>query len=326
MKTIFLNGDPELIQRVYSAGVRAKLGQPEIIAPDTLRRRDLRGVECIFSTWGMPALTEEEIAAIFPSLKAVFYAAGSVQGFARPFLRQGVRVFSAWGANAVPVAEFTVAQIVLANKGFFRSAALMKAKKRGSAKKVAQGLPGNFDTKVGLIGCGMIGSLVAQMLRAYRLEVLACDPYLSDERAAELNVTKCPLEQLFAECQVISNHLADNEQTRGMLNYSLFRLMKPDAAFINTGRGAQVVEADLIRALKEEPGRAALLDVTFPEPPRPGSRLYTLPNVILTPHIAGSMGREVERMGEYMAGEFEAWLHGRELRYEVTQEMLETMA
>jgi len=332
LKAIFFtNSPPAFVYRVYSAAVREQLAReitlaPDVVSRDMLGRLDLRDVEVLFSTWGMPALNEAEIEAHFPSLRSIFYAAGSVQGFARPFLRRGVRVFSAWGANAVPVAEFTVAQILLANKGFFPSEGMMKAAGRPAARHCAEAFPGNFGARVGLIGCGMIGSLVAQMLRSYRLEVLACDPYLSDARAGELGVTRCSLEGLFAGCQTISNHLADNEQTRGMLHYGLFRLMRPNAVFINTGRGAQVVEADLIRALKEAPGRTALLDVTHPEPPAPGSELYALPNVILTPHIAGSMGEEVARMGEFMANEFAALLHGRATRYEVTMDMLETMA
>ena len=325
MKAIFLNDSAETIQRVYSADIRERLGCPGIVSHGELGG-GLEDVEVIFSTWGMPALSEDEIETYFPALKAVFYAAGSVQRFARPFLRRGVRVFSAWGANAVPVAEFTAAQILLANKGFFQSTAIMKSDGRAGARAYAERFPGNFGAAMGLIGCGMIGGLVAQMLRACRLEVLAFDPYLSDARAQTLGVTKCPLEALFSRCQTLSNHLADNEQTRGMLHYGLFRRMKPNAVFINTGRGAQVVEADLLRALREEPGRTALLDVTDPEPPAPGSALYTLPNVILTPHIAGSMGDEVARMGEYMADECAAWLHGQAARYEVTEAMLERMA
>lgn len=75
----------------------------------------------LFSTWGMPTFTVEEIRRCLPSLQAVFYAAGSVRGFADSFLDAGVAVFSARAANAVPVAEYTVAQILLANKGFFAS-------------------------------------------------------------------------------------------------------------------------------------------------------------------------------------------------------------
>jgi len=324
LKAIFLNNDPALIHRVFAEDMREKLGGPEIISPQTLRKRDLRDVEIIFSTWGMPALGEDEIRGHFPALREVYYAAGSVQDFARPFLRCGVRVFSAWGANAVPVAEFTVAQIVLANKGYFQSTRISRPGEWN--KTAAGGFPGNFDAAVGLVGCGMIGGMVARMLREYRLEALVHDPYLSDERADELGVVKCPLEELFARCQTISNHLPNNERTKGMLDYSLFKLMKRNVTFINTGRGAQLVEADLIRALREEPGRIALLDVTHPEPPERGSALYTLPGVILTPHIAGSMGNEVARMGEYMVGEFMALREGRAPQYEISEEMLEVMA
>ena len=102
--------------------------------------------------------------------------------------------------------------------------------------------------------------------------------------------------------------------------------MKPNATFINTGRGAQVVEADLIRALREEPGRTALLDVTWPEPPEEGSPFYSLDNVFLTPHIAGSMGQEVKRMGLYMEQCCDAFLAGQPVPYQVTAEMLHTMA
>jgi len=324
MKAIFLNDDPALIHRVFNAEMREALGSPEIISPKKIERHDLSDVEAIFSTWGMPALGEQEIQACFPALREVYYAAGSVQAFARAFLKCGIRVFSAWGANAVPVAEFAVAQIVLANKGFFQSMKITRP--REWSRAYTQSFPGNFKAQIGLVGCGMIGSLVANMLRGYDLELLAYDPYLSDARAKELGVAKCPLEGLFSRCQTVSNHLPDNEKTKNMLDYKLFKLMKPNAAFINTGRGAQVNEADLIRALREEPGRTALLDVTHPEPPERDSALYSMPNVILTPHIAGSLGGEVARMGEYMAQEYMALREGREPRYEVTVEMLETMA
>ena len=325
MNRIFLTNDPAQINRVYGAELQEKLGCPEVVL-DSMLGGSMPQVAYIFSTWGMPSLSEEEIRRCFPALKAVFYAAGSVQHFARPFLNCGVRVFSAWGANAVPVAEFCVAQILLANKGFFQSAARMQQREYWQARDYTNRFPGNFGAVVGLIGCGMIGSLTAQMLRGYRLEVLAYDPYLSDERAEALGVAKCGLEELFRRCDTISNHLPNNEQTRQMLGYGLFQQMKPNAAFINTGRGAQVEEAGLVRALEEEPGRTALLDVTEPEPPEPGSPLYRLPNVILTPHIAGSTGREVARMGEHMHEEYQRMLAGHAARYEVTAEMLETMA
>ena len=164
------------------------------------------------------------------------------------------------------------------------------------------------------------------MLKNYNLEVLVFDPFLPDEKAKELGVRKVDLEAIFKECQVVSNHLANNEQTQGMLHGKLFESMLPYSTFINTGRGAQVVEADLINTLKKRSDLTALLDVTLPEPPESDSELYTLPNCILTPHIAGSAGNEVRRMGEYMKAEYANFTSDKPCQYEVTLKMLETMA
>ena len=280
----------------------------------------------IFSTWGMPALTEEEIRTFFPSLEAVFYAAGSVQGFARPFLHCGVKVFSAWAANAVPVAEYTVSQIILANKGFYQATRRMKAGEYAKAQAYCAPFPGSYDTPVGILGAGMIGSMVLERLKEYRLSALVCDPFASDEKLARLGAKRASLEEIFSRCQVISNHVANLPTTQRMLRYEHFSRMLPNAVFLNTGRGAQVVEQDLIQALKDEPGRTAVLDVTFPEPPVDDNPLWNMENVFLTPHIAGSWGQEVARMGSYMAEEFARFLAGEPVRWEVTEKLLETMA
>ena len=137
---------------------------------------------------------------------------------------------------------------------------------------------------------------------------------------------KVSLERLFAECNVVSNHLADNAETKGMLRGSHFASMLPDATFLNTARGAQVVEDELIAVLKARPDLTAVLDVTEPEPPLPGSELYDLPNCILTPHVAGSSGNEVKRMGQYMRQQQKNVENGDPCQYEVTLEMLKTMA
>lgn len=290
------------------------------------QKKNLVQVDFIFSTWGMLPLTEEEITEYFPSLKAVFYAAGSVQNFARPFLAKGVRVFSAAAANGIPVAEYTTAQIILANKGFFQSVNQYKYESHDRAYAYTHSFPCNYGVKVGIIGAGMIGRLVIHMLKSYEIEVLVFDPFLPEEKAALLGVKKTSLEEIFSQCQTISNHLANNAQTKGMLHYGLFSLMKDNATFINTGRGAQVVEADLIRALKEKPDRTAVLDVTYPEPVPQGSEFLTMKNVFLTPHIAGSMINEIARMGKFMREDFENLLAEEEVHYEVTADMLATMA
>ncbi|MBR7133564.1 MAG: hydroxyacid dehydrogenase [Clostridia bacterium] len=321
MKKIYLCTKAETVKNVYATDETVYTKDDILSDPEKFK-----ATEFIFSTWGMPTFTEEEIKRCLPSLKAVFYGAGTVQAFARPFLNCGIKVFSAWAANAVPVAEYTVAQIVLANKGFFSSSRLAKTGDRKAASQCFHSYPGNYDVKIGIIGAGMIGKLVIDMLKRYNLEVLVFDPFLPDEKAKELGVKKVSLPVLFKECQVVSNHLANNEQTKGMLYGRLFESMLPFATFINTGRGAQVVEKDLIEVLKNRPDLTALLDVTSPEPPESDSEFYTLPNCILTPHIAGSAGNEVLRMGEYMKEEYKKFIQNEPCKYEVTLEMLKTMS
>ncbi len=327
-----VSGKP-LIDQVYDADTQAKLKEhltfiDGIYKKDEWKERkeDCRQVEVLFSTWGMITFTEEEIDEYFPNLKAVFYGAGSVQFFARPFLNKGIRIFSAAAANAVPVAEFTVAQVILANKGYFQATAHYSRGEHDIGRAHSNRSRGNYTAPVGIIGAGMIGKLVIRLLTSYHMPVMVFDPFLPEPSARELGVTQCDLPTLFKECQVISNHLANNAQTKGMLNYDVFSKMKKNATFINTGRGAQVVEADLVRALQEEPDRTALLDVTEPEPVEKGHPFYTMPNVFLSPHIAGSMNDEVARMGAYMAQDFERYLQNQIALYEVTESMLATMA
>lgn len=328
-QTIFLCENSATFMRVFGANTQNKLSSDKKVyckADVVASPEDFRDVEYIFSTWGMPRFTEEEVKSCFPSLKAVFYAAGSVQDFARPFLKCGVKVFSAWAANAVPVAEYTLAQILLANTGFFPKSQLMSGGDVAGARNFAAAFAGNYEVTVGIIGAGMIGKKVIELLKPFQIETVVFDPFLSDEKAEELGTRKVSLEELFESCEVISNHLANNEQTKGMLNYSLFSRMKSGATFINTGRGAQVVEEDLARTLTERPDIYALLDVTYPEPPKADHPFYALKNCILTPHIAGSKGNEVRRMAVYMLEEYERLIAGEPCFYEVSEKMLETMA
>lgn len=176
------------------------------------------------------------------------------------------------------------------------------------------------------LGAGAIGRKVIELLKPFHLNIIVFDPFLSDTAAQDLGVQKASLEDAFQQGDVVFNHLANNPQTRGMLHGAHFALLQDHATFINTGRGATVVEPDLIAEMQKRPTLTALLDVTYPEPPDPDSAFYTLPNIYLTSHIAGSMNDEVNRMADYMTDEFLRWQAGEPLHYEVSLEIMDTMA
>ena len=335
MKAVFM-GLEKNIDYVYDEASFARLHElcdlchAPVITKDNIEEyaEQLKDTEFAFSTWGMQHYTVEEIKKYFPSLRALFYAAGTVKDFAREFLEAGVKVFSAWGANAVPVAEYAVAQIILANKGFYTAMhyCTQNPADRGAATDIFKAHKGNYGARVGLLGLGMIGSMVADMLKQYTLEVVAFDPFCSEEKAQSLGVKLVSLEELFETSDVISNHLANKPETVGIINAELIFSMKEDATFINTGRGAQVDEEALAEFMAYHPFATAVLDVTDPEPPLPSSPLFGKMNIYLTPHIAGSSGDEVHRMAEYMCGECEKFIAGEKCRWEVTLDMLKTMA
>lgn len=309
------SGRPAMIEHVYRWGRKEQLEAlttmyPEVIHTGNLEQHlpALQTLRVIFSTWGMPLLPPAVLDRL-PALEAVFYAAGSVKAFARPLLERGILVVSAWGANAVPVAEFTLAQILLACKGYFLNTRQCRSPEMRRSGQCFCG-PGIYDVNVALIGAGQVARHLIRLLRAFRVNILVVDPYLSEEEAVELGVRRVSLEEAFCQAFVVSNHLPNLPETRGMLTERLFRLLPYGATFINTGRGAQVVESDLVVVLRERPDLTALLDVTDPEPPLPDSPLYTLPNVHLTSHIAGSINNEVVRLADAVIEAFKIWQSG----------------
>ena len=315
----------------YSPETQRKLADmfdftSEPIAGEKLRENLslLANTEVIFSGWGGPLMDEAFLSAA-PKLEAVFYAAGSIKGLVTDaFWQRSITICSAWAANAVPVSEFTFAQIILALKNTLPTSRAMHRLRRDPRESRAE--VGAYDAKVGIIGLGMIGRMVVKWLHLLHVEVVVYDPGLSPERAEEMGVRMADLDTIFSECDVISLHAPDLEATRGMITGAHLNRIRPGGTFINTARGVVVREEEMIEVLKARPDITALLDVTFPEPPVPESVLYDLPNVHLTPHMAGSIGNECWRMGDYMLGEAVRYLKGGPLSWQVTEEMSRTMA
>jgi phosphoglycerate dehydrogenase-like enzyme len=320
MKTkaaIFKNDNWAGLDYVYAKGRLEQVKElvdvyPTVITDANFEQHigNLKDIEVIFSTWGMLNLTGQQLE-LMPSLKALFYAAGATDAFARPFLKKNIIVASAWLANAIPVAEFCVAQILLSCKGYFRNTA--DCRTPGKVQFRGRGV---FEETIALIGAGAISQKTKELLEPFNLTVITIPSRPSNRTVS--------LEEAFRTSYIVSNHLPNRKDNIGVLNGALFRLMPHGATFINTGRGAQVNEPELIAVLKERPDLTALLDVTDPEPPNHDSELYTLPNVQLSSHIAGSMGNEVVRMADFMIEDFQRWEKGEQLKYQINESMLMT--
>ena len=284
----------------------------------------LAETEIIFSGWGAPKLDAAFLEKA-PKLKAVFYGAGSVRGMVTDEMwERGIIVTSSWAANAIPVSEYTLAEILFSLKLGWRWAYRAKAEK--AYPKKDQTVPGCYGSTIGLISLGMIGKLVANLLKQFNLKVIAYDPFTKPETAAELGVTMKSLNDVFAEADVVSCHTPWLKETENMIRGEHFKLMKPNATFINTARGAVIAEEEMLDVMEARPDLTAVLDVTYPEPPKPGSRIYTLPNVILTPHVAGSMAAECRRMGRYAVEMCQCYLAGKPMKWQLNKKMAETMA
>ena len=277
----------------------------------------LAQAEVLLTSWGAPRLDEAFLAAA-PNLRAVFHAAGSIRSFATPASwRRGIVVTCAAHCNAEPVADYTLATILLGLRSFWQFAA-------GTRRGLGWGdhtraIAGGYQSTVGLISCGVIARKVLTRLASHDVKCLVYDPFLNGNDAADLGVELCSLEELFARADVVSLHTPELPETRGLITGKLLASMKPNATFINTARGAVVREAEMIETLRHRPDLQAVLDVCDPEPPAPDSPLLTLPNVVLTPHIAGSMGRECRRLGRCMVDEVRRYLAGEPLHWQITE-------
>lgn len=280
----------------------------------------LAEVEVIVSGWGAPVL-DAAVLERAPRLRAVLHAAGSVKGHLREAVwARGIEVASAAGANALPVAEYTLAAILMAGKGIFNLRERFRDEKTFELGYIHPEV-GNFGLRVGLIGASAIGRRVAELLRPFDIEVLLADPYVTAEDAAALGARLADLDQLVTEANVVSVHAPDLPETRHLIDAARLAAMKDGTVLVNTSRG-RLVDTDALVAELRTGRLSAVLDVTHPEPPQTDSPLFDLPNVFMTPHVAGSQGNELARMGLIVVEEAERLAAGLPLANRVDPELL----
>lgn len=287
----------------------------------------LKEVEVIVGTWGMPMLTPEILDAA-PKLKAVLYAAGSVRCFIHnEFWTRNIVLSSGYAANAVPVAEFTIAQLILGLKqALFLERNIQQDRDWRKTQVSCSGIKGLYRSTIGLVSYGAIARLVRQLLRSYEVNVLVYDPFLGKAEAVQEHVQSVSLEDIFKRSDAVSIHTPHLPETEKLITRELIVSMPEHGVFLNTARGAVIDEAGMIEALRERPDIQAMIDVTYPEPPPKDSPLYDLPNLFITPHIAGSMGHERARLGAFMADELDRLVLSQPLKWQISKESMLRMA
>ncbi|MFJ6795291.1 hydroxyacid dehydrogenase [Streptomyces sp. NPDC091268] len=326
--------DPELLPRLLDGAAFRRLHEVAeldgALVADDFTRPDvaaaLARTEVLLTFWGAPALDAGVLAAA-PRLEAVVHAAGSVKHLVTEACwARGITVSSAALANSLPVAEYTLAMVLLANK------CVMQLREDYRAVRGARhdwhhryAHAGNHRKTVGIVGASRIGRRVIELLRPFDLRILLYDPYVTEDQARDLGVRRVGLDAVCRTCDVISLHAPALPETRSMIDRRRLALMRDGATLINTARGALVDGAALTAELTS--GRlCAVIDVTEPEVLPADSPLYDLPNVLLTPHIAGSLGNELHRMAGSAIEEIARYAAGLPFLHPVRREDLHRSA
>jgi phosphoglycerate dehydrogenase-like enzyme len=276
----------------------------------------LAHAEILITGWGCPPINQPVLDAA-PRLGAIVHAAGSVKAHITPACwERGIAVSTAAAANALPVAEYTLASILFAAKQV-RALELRYRSRRAKVDMLTEyPTVGTYRRSVGIVAASRIGRRVIDLLRPFDFVVSVYDPYLTEEEAGLLGVRRVDLDTLLADNDIVTLHAPLLPNTRHMIDRAGLARMRDGATLINTARG-DLIEQDALVAELASGRLNAFIDVTEPEVLPPDSALYTLPNVTLTPHVAGAWGTELYRLGAAAVDEVCRYVAGLPLAHPV---------
>jgi len=324
--------DPQFVGDLFPASVMERLHRVIQLDPGVVldafdtdaARVALADAEVLITGWGCPAVDLDVLAAA-PGLRAVIHSAGTVKHHVDPLVfDKGVAVSSAAAANAVPVAEYTAAAVIFAAKRAFTRARWFADDRDAELWRPGAGT-GLYGSTVGIVGASRIGRLVLDRLMGFDVQLLLADPYVTPEEARSLRVELVDVDELCRRSDVVSIHAPELPETYHLIDGRRLALLRDGAALINTARGS-LVDTEALTEHCAAGRLTAVLDVTDPEPLPTGHALLSLPNVLVTPHIAGAQGRELRRLGEFAADEVERLVRGETLLGQVRAEELGRIA
>ena len=315
-------GPAELSRLAATATLGEPLAATEFSSP--LVRGRLADVEVLITSWGCPPLSDDVLRCT-PRLRAVLHAAGSVRGHvSQEVFDRGILVTTAADANALPVARYTLGAILLAMKKAPFLAADARIYRDGWDYRQGHGQLGSVQNIV-LVGFSRVGRRVARLLQQVGVTgVLVADPFADVGAVAATGAELVTLAAALPRADIISLHAPDLPATRHMIGDAELAALPPGATLINTARGRLVDHAALEKACRA--GLCAILDVTDPEPLPSTSALYELPNVMITPHVAGALSAETRLLTASALTELERYAAGLPPLDAVTAESLRRQA
>ena len=314
---------PEALEDLASFA-QVRLPHGSSLTPGDLAPMLDGAVACI-TGWGTPPLSADLLAEK-PNVRLVAHTAGSIRNLVPVGLMEGgLRVSHAAAIIADAVAEFVISEALLGLRPLHETDLGMRAGEEWKALRERNMGRLLSACTVGIVGAGYVGRKVIHLFQAFGSRMLVYDPLLSPKAAAELGASLRSLEDLLTESDVVSLHAPVLAQTRGMIGAEQFARLRDGALFINTARAALVDEDALLSELQS--GRiSAALDVFATEPLPTDSPFRALPNVILSPHAAGHTTDTYLRQGKAMVEDVRRYLCGEPLVFEVSAQMLPTMA
>ncbi|MCL2646472.1 MAG: hydroxyacid dehydrogenase [Phycisphaerales bacterium] len=274
------------------------------------------GADILITCWGHPRVTPEVLDAN-PKLKLIAHSAGSVAGVDIDAWKRGVKVTNVMRLMSFAVAEFSVCLML---NGLRRFNTHVRPELKGTSPfyTFTRGGFALMGKRVGLVGLGIIGRQTIELLRPFRCEIVAYDPYVPADKIASLGAKKVELDELMRTSDVVSLHAPGTPATENILNETRLRMLKPGAILVNTARGI-IIDHDALARVCADGKIAVYLDVTHPEPLPADHPLHRLSNVTLTHHIAGPTHDQWPLLGDEAIDEVERYLKGQTLQNVVTE-------
>jgi phosphoglycerate dehydrogenase-like enzyme len=325
---------PELYDRLFEPDIRETLlaiGDVTLQSDDSpwtsvRLAKEIGDYDALLTCWGAPRMTPEVLDAAC-KLRIIAHSAGSVKSFiGEEVLARGIKVSSAAAAMAPAVAEFALILTMLGMQPVHLYNDALHNDPNGWDTKQRLGFgPEIASSRIGVVGAGLVGRQYITKVMALGAEVVVADPYLSEADAVTLGVERIALPELMSSCPTVAIHAPTTPETHHMISTAELAAMPDNGFLINTAR-SWIVDQDALLAELQSGRLRAALDVFDQEPLPADHPLRSLPNVILTPHVAGASVRTNRRQGEYAVEDLRRFFNDEPLAQEVTLERYRVLA